>query len=170
MGKYPLKLTDITKLQNRSIEVTSIQDRGKKYAPLMLSQRHIIGNLKYLGRHNDVCDMEVNGLWGMDFYDEEQMRSCFFYRGVLAVGNKELLKVCSVMIIFPDRLDLTRCVILREDGEEFLEPLYDYKIHSLIATDSEMSKLQKKERITTLEDDRYDFSVKIGDKIAIKNL
>ena len=170
LGKYPLKLTDITKLQNRSIEVTAIQDRGKKYAPLMLSQRHIIGNLKYLGRHNDVCDMEVNGLWGMDFYDEEQMRSCFFYRGVLAVGNKELLKVCSVMIIFPDRLDLTRCVILREDGEEFLEPLYDYKTHSLIATDMEMSKLQKRERITTLEDDRYDFSVKIGDKIAIKNL
>ncbi len=170
LGKYPLKLTDITKLQDRSVEIVSIQDREKKYTPLMLPQRHIIGNLQYLGRYQDVCDMEVNGLWSMDFYDEEQMRSCFFYRGALAEGIKDFRSVCSVMIIFPDRLDLTRCVILREDGKEFVEPLYDYKTHSLIATDSGMSKLQKKERITTLEDDRYDFSVKIGDKIVVKNL
>lgn len=173
LGKYPLKLTDITKLQNRSIEIVSIQDREKKYAPLMLSQRHIIGYLHYIGKYSDVCrynavcNMEMNGLWGMDFDDEEQMKSCFFYRGVLAVGDKEFQTVGHVIIIFPDRLNLTKCVILREDSKEFVEPLYDYKTHSLIATDSWMSKLQKRERITTLEDDRYDFSVKIGDEIRI---
>lgn len=167
LGKYSLKLSDITKLHDRSIEIVSIQDREKKFVPLNLSQKHVIGNLQYLGRYKDVRDFEVNGLWSIDFCDEAEMGKCFFYKGTLAMGDKELQQICNVMVIFPDRLDLTKCLILREAGKEFIEPLYDYKTHAMIATDSGMNKLQKKERIRTLEDDRYDVSVSIGEKVII---
>lgn len=170
IGEYSLEIIDLTNLQNNVICITGFADREKKYRPRELSQEYVIHGLQYAGKHKDVSEWEINGLWNLDFYDPNSMKNCTFYTGTLShIEGKELIEDFNVLVIFCDRYDLTKIVVLRESEGEYIELLYDILHHELIPNDDGLKFWQKMERILTLADDLYDCVAEIRSEIPFKN-
>ena len=135
------------------IAVKSFSDLEKKFSPLTLSPRYFIT----IDELVNLPDIEnINGIWKVDLYDDSTFKKCTFYKGTLRhYDGKVPTDDFGVLIVFFDKSDTSQFTILREDGNEYVELLYDYKTHTLRPSDAGLKRHQKLERILILSDDKY---------------
>lgn len=153
IGEYTLHLFDISKMSGAIIAVKSFSDLEKKFSPLTLSPRYFIT----IDELVNLPDIEnINGIWKVDLYDDSTFKKCTFYKGTLRhYDGKVPTDDFGVLIVFFDKSDTSQFTILREDGNEYVELLYDYKTHTLRPSDAGLKRHQKLERILILSDDKY---------------
>lgn len=162
IGKFKLDMIDKFNLSDKAIEITAIQDCNKKYPPRELFARHVITDLNKIGNYDNflLLDRAINGVWRADINFDD----CLYYTGTLRViqGNKEINEF-EVLVIFYDKADISKAIILPLVDGEYLELPYNALTRTLIRSeeDAGKNKFAKKQNLRILYDDKYDLSIEI---------
>lgn len=162
IGEFVLNLVNLSDLEGNIIYIKSFQDCEKKYQARELSNDYVVKDLRLIGKFDKARDLNVMGLWRLDFDDEDEMKNCLFYSGTLVhVEQNNYYVDFPVLLLFYSRYDVNKVIILREYDGEYLELLYDIKTHCLVKDESGLDRRQRRERLKTLEDDRYDCIIEV---------
>lgn len=165
IGKFILKLVNLTELTDVKICIRSARDNEKKYQPLFFTEKYYIKNLERIDGVDDgmVDGKEIVGLWSMDVFDQESMDSCICYKGVCGYDmySGKFKKEFNVLVIFYNKSDVNCIIVLRDDGDEYCELLYDKRKGWLLKDDLSYSGIERIKSITVLADDKYSLKTEI---------
>lgn len=88
---------------------------------------------------------EIVGLWSIDVFDQESMDSCICYKGVCGYDmySGKFKKEFNVLVIFYNKSDVNCIIVLRDDGDEYCELLYDKRKGWLLKDDLSYSGIER---------------------------
>lgn len=163
LASFVLNLVDLRNLRDCSIRLNSIQDIRGETQPIPLSTKYFIKGLKRLEYGTEALNGENIYLWSMDSSDEDAMSRCVFYEGTMGfqhwTGNYAIL--CEVLVILINGADPNDMIILRKEGEEYYELLYDRSQRKLLASDEARTKAYRIKNISVLADDCFKCHVEV---------
>lgn len=165
IGKYNLKLANLADLTNDRIFIKSARDIDNKYRPLFFTEKYYIKNLERINGIEDgaVDGKDVVGLWSMDIMDQDAMNNCICYKGICGYDqySGKFKKEFNVLVIFYNKSDVGSGIVLRDDGDEYCELLYDKRKGWLLKDDLGYSGIERIKSITVLADDKYSLKTEI---------
>lgn len=164
LGSYPVKLTDVRKLENKVLVINNITYKEHNI-PLNVKTGYRIGRLKLLNYDNDIRGkMDIHS-WLYDSCDESIMSGFTYYKGKLTYRSPERKRIdlCDVLVIFDNDENINQILLFAIDDDEAQEPIVNIKKGHLMPDDRLITRLERRLNSVVLYDDTFTIRITIKD-------